>query len=56
MSTVGLFYIKSANFTPRNVSGENAISAIGSGMAIALFIWYSRNTGHSFFVYWAHSS
>jgi basic amino acid/polyamine antiporter, APA family len=37
MSTVGLFYIKSANFTPWNVSGESAISAIGSGMAIALF-------------------
>src|SRR6516225_2440934 len=37
MSTVGLFYIKSANFTPWNISGENAIGAIGSGMAIALF-------------------
>ena len=37
MSIVGLFYIKSANFTPFNVSGHGAISAIGSGMAIALF-------------------
>src|SRR5215475_151090 len=37
MSIVGLFYIKSANFTPWNVSGESAIAAIGSGMAIALF-------------------
>jgi basic amino acid/polyamine antiporter, APA family len=37
MSTVGLFFIKSANFTPWNVSGEDAISAIGGGMAIALF-------------------
>jgi len=37
MSTVGLFYIKSANFTPWNISGESAIGAIGSGMAIALF-------------------
>jgi basic amino acid/polyamine antiporter, APA family len=37
MSTVGLFYIKSDNFTPWNVSGESAISAIGGGMAIALF-------------------
>jgi len=37
MSIVGLFYIKSANFTPWNVSGQNAIGAIGSGMAIALF-------------------
>ena len=37
MATVGLFYIKSANFTPWNVSGESAITAIGGGMAIALF-------------------
>jgi APA family basic amino acid/polyamine antiporter len=37
MSIVGLFYIKSANFTPWNVSGQSAIGAIGSGMAIALF-------------------
>ena len=37
MSTVGLFYIKSANFHPWNVSGQSAIGAIGSGMAIALF-------------------
>jgi basic amino acid/polyamine antiporter, APA family len=37
MSIVGLFYIDSANFTPWNVSGGSAISAIGGGMAIALF-------------------
>ena len=37
MSTVGLFFIKSANFTPWNVSGQGAIGAIGAGMAIALF-------------------
>ena len=37
MSVVGIFYIKSANFTPFNVSGHGAISAVGSGMAIALF-------------------
>jgi APA family basic amino acid/polyamine antiporter len=37
MSTVGLFYISRANFSPWNVSGESAISAIGGGMAIALF-------------------
>jgi APA family basic amino acid/polyamine antiporter len=37
MSTVGLFFIKSANFTPWNISGEDTISAIGGGMAIALF-------------------
>jgi APA family basic amino acid/polyamine antiporter len=34
---VGLFYIKSANFTPWNVSKESTIGAIGGGMAIALF-------------------
>ena len=37
MSVVGLFYIDRANFTPWNVSGESALSAIGGGMAIALF-------------------
>jgi amino acid transporter len=37
MATVGLFYIKSANFHPRNVSKESTIGAIGGGMAIALF-------------------
>src|SRR5438128_765735 len=37
MSTVGLFYMSKANFTPWNVSGGSAISAIGGGMAIALF-------------------
>ena len=37
MSTVGLFYIESGNFTPWNVSGESTIAAIGGGMAIALF-------------------
>src|SRR5262245_19042903 len=37
MSIVALFYIKSANFTPWNVSGEGTIGAIGAGMAIALF-------------------
>ncbi len=37
MSTVGLFYITRANYTPWNVSGESAIAAIGGGMAIALF-------------------
>ncbi len=37
ISVVGLFYIKSANFTPWNVSGESTINAIGGGMAIALF-------------------
>jgi APA family basic amino acid/polyamine antiporter len=37
VAIVGLFSIKSANFTPWNVSKESAIGAIGGGMAIALF-------------------
>src|ERR1700744_716927 len=37
VAIVGLFFIKSANFTPRNVSKESAVAAIGGGMAIALF-------------------
>ena len=37
IAIVGLFYIKSANYHPFNVSGGSAISAIGGGMAIALF-------------------
>ena len=37
MSVVGLFFVERANFSPWNVSGESTISAIGGGMAIALF-------------------
>jgi basic amino acid/polyamine antiporter, APA family len=37
IATVGLFYIDSANYTPFNISGEGALTAIGAGMAIALF-------------------
>ena len=37
MSTVGLFFITRANYTPWNISGEGAVGAIGGGMAIALF-------------------
>jgi basic amino acid/polyamine antiporter, APA family len=44
MSTVGLFYITGANFTPWNVSGHGAISAIGSGTAIALFSYLGLET------------
>jgi APA family basic amino acid/polyamine antiporter len=44
MSIVGLFYISSANFTPWNVSGEGAVSAIGGGMAIALFSYLGVET------------
>jgi basic amino acid/polyamine antiporter, APA family len=44
ISTVGLFYIKGTNFTPWNVSGHGAVSAIGSGMAIALFSYLGLET------------
>ena len=44
MSTVGLFFISTANYTPWNVSGEGAIGAIGGGMAIALFSYLGIET------------
>jgi APA family basic amino acid/polyamine antiporter len=44
MSTVGLFYITGGNFTPWNVSGGSAISAIGGGMALALFSYLGVET------------
>ena len=44
MATVGLFYINAANFTPWNVSGQSAVLAIGSGMAIALFSYLGVET------------
>jgi APA family basic amino acid/polyamine antiporter len=44
ISIVGLFYIKSANFHPWNVTGDGAISAIGSGTAIALFSYLGLET------------
>lgn len=37
MSTVGLFFISTANYSPANVSGETDLKAIGSAMAICLF-------------------
>src|SRR5215467_5091810 len=44
MSTVGLFFINGANYTPFNVSGQSAVLAIGSGMAIALFSYLGVET------------
>ncbi len=44
MSIVGLFYIKSGNYTPLNASGGSAVSAIGGGMAIALFSYLGIET------------
>ncbi len=44
MSTIGLFFIERAHYTPWNVSGESAIAAIGGGMAIALFSYLGVET------------
>src|SRR5215475_10583137 len=44
VSTVGLFFISSANFTPWNVSKESTVAAIGGGMAIALFSYIGVET------------
>ena len=44
MSIVGLFYINTANYSPFNLSGHSAISAVGSGMAIALFSYLGLET------------
>jgi basic amino acid/polyamine antiporter, APA family len=44
MSTVGLFFISRANFTPWNVSKESTVAAIGGGMAIALFSYIGVET------------
>ena len=44
ISTVGLFFISGANFTPWNDSTESAIAAIGGGMAIALFSYIGVET------------
>jgi APA family basic amino acid/polyamine antiporter len=44
MATVGLFFIKGANFTPFNTSGGSSLSAIGGAMAIALFSYLGVET------------
>jgi APA family basic amino acid/polyamine antiporter len=44
IAIVGLFYISSANYHPFNVSGLSTISAIGGGMAIALFSYLGVET------------
>jgi len=44
MATVGLFFIDRANYTPWNVSGDSALTAIGGGMAIALFSYLGVET------------
>ena len=37
MSTIGLFFVDLDNFTPFNLSGQSALPAIGSAMALCLF-------------------
>jgi APA family basic amino acid/polyamine antiporter len=44
MSTVALFFISTANFSPWNVSGSSNVSAIGSAMAICLFSYLGVET------------
>jgi APA family basic amino acid/polyamine antiporter len=44
MSTVGLFFIQSGNFSPWNVSGDSSLSAIGGAMAICLFSYLGVET------------
>jgi APA family basic amino acid/polyamine antiporter len=44
MAIVGLFFVRLANFTPFNASGDSAVTAIGGGMAIALFSYLGVET------------
>ncbi len=44
MSTLGLLFIKSANFSPMNVSGESNFTAIGQAMALCLFSYLGVET------------
>jgi len=44
MSTVGLFFITTANYSPANVSGDSDVKAIGSAMAICLFSYLGVET------------
>jgi APA family basic amino acid/polyamine antiporter len=44
MSTVGLFFISTVNFTPWNTSGDSSLSAIGGAMAICLFSYLGVET------------
>jgi APA family basic amino acid/polyamine antiporter len=44
MSTAGLFFISTGNFTPWNISGRSTVGAIGSAMAICLFSYLGVET------------
>jgi APA family basic amino acid/polyamine antiporter len=44
MSTVGLFFISTGNFTPWNISGDSTVAAIGGAMALCLFSYLGVET------------
>lgn len=44
MSSIGLFFVSTANFTPWNTSGDSNLSAIGGAMAICLFSYLGVET------------
>ena len=44
MSTVGLFFISTGNFTPWNTSGDSDVAAIGGAMALCLFSYLGVET------------
>ena len=44
MAVAGLFFMERANFSPFNLSGGSAVTAIGGGMAIALFSYLGVET------------
>lgn len=44
MSTVGLLFVKSGNFTPWNTSGDTDLAAIGGAMSICLFSYLGVET------------
>lgn len=44
MSTIGLFFVTTKNFTPWNTSGDSNLAAIGGAMAICLFSYLGVET------------
>ena len=44
MSTVGLFFISTGNFSPWNISGQSNVAAIGGAMALCLFSYLGVET------------
>jgi APA family basic amino acid/polyamine antiporter len=44
VSVVGVFYIDTGNYTPWNVSGGSALSAIGTGLALGVFSYLGVET------------